>query len=320
MKSPQHYIARTQRILEIFLRKIRLAQEWICYGSWAQFIGAMGGVFIMSALVFIILPESALRDLIDDAAHIAMLALFTTKIFAGLPDGIKRANLAILQKKSWYLPIIALVPEELAGWVRLERAIWKGFFGWATRKFPLPPPQGLRIDFLKRSTYSIVFAIVLLALLVEIPFCGVIVSLIEQDPTRRIQIHIILFALTAYSLVWILGDRWLVKHSVHVLTETQITFHIGARTLGTVPRNAIKRVQLVKQSRDKWCKLHKVSMRETVLITPYDDPNVVIELIPHVETQITYFQADRSASRILFLFVSNPELLGSLGNADNIAA
>lgn len=126
-----------------------------------------------------------MRDCIDTWTHIAIVTLFIVKDVVGLPDAINRANLAIRKRQCWHLRLIALLPEEIVGWARLERAVWKGFFGWITRTVPSASPQGLHIDFLRRSTYPIVFSIILLALLIDIPFCGMIVGLIEQD--RRVS-------------------------------------------------------------------------------------------------------------------------------------
>jgi hypothetical protein len=112
----------------------------------------------------------------------------------------------------------------------------------------------VRLTYLERGAYATAIAIALFSVFVDIPINMLIVSVIPLDPDHRSMIHLIARIGAAYSLVWVLGDRWLVRGGGHVLTSTEHDLQVGARTSGTIPLASIASCESVNEKRAEWCK------------------------------------------------------------------
>jgi hypothetical protein len=65
---------------------------------------------------------------------------------------------------------------------------------------------------------------------------------------------------SVYSLTWVLGDRWLVHGGGHVLTSTELDFHVGAqRTDLSYAFLYVDRPQLLTAGLAEWRRYNEVS-------------------------------------------------------------
>lgn len=276
--------------------------------SWATLLGYAYAAFLAIALLRYAAPESWRMSL--KAFGLALpLLLIAAKDLASLPD--VAARLRVLRRDGagighW---IAACLPPGLIGLARLDRAIWRGFFAWVRRQPPPARPAGLKLTFLEQGAYSTVIAIGLFSLLVELPLGGAILPLVVKDADTVRTVHLLFAAGSLYSLVWLLGDRSLVRGGYHVLTDTHLDLQVGARAGACIPLDAIAAVQALRQPVQEWRKTHPFRLLEAVTITPFDKPNLVLRLRHDAPCTITHHGVERSGVRYVFLYLDRPERL-----------
>jgi hypothetical protein len=241
---------------------------------------------------------------------IAPLVLLAAKDLAGFPLALKRWRAATARGESWHLRLRVTLPPELLSYMRLERTMWRGLFGWMARRPQPARPAGMPLSYLERGSYGTVICCLLVGLFVEMPIDVLIASVIAKNPQQAHILHLLFGALAFYSLVWILGDRWHVlgrRH--HVLTSTSLELDIGARGFGSIPRDAIAGCERINESRQDWCKRHAVALHATRKLTPFDAPNLVLLLKPGTDVHLTLMQMARGGDGPVFLYLDRPELL-----------
>lgn len=241
------------------------------------------------------------------------LLLIVAKDLAQIPDVAARLR-TLRRQKAGPLPLLAAcLPPGLIGLARLERAIWRGFFGWLRREQPAARPDGTRLGFLDQGAYSTAIAIALFCVFVELPINALILPLFIKDPDTVRTIHLVMGLGSLYSLVWLLGDRWLVRGEGHVLTATHLDLQIGARASARIPLDAIRHAQALREPVAQWRKTHPCRPSEAVNITPFDKPNLVLELRPEGGSTIAHHGLARTGVRYVFLYLDRPaQLLAAL--------
>jgi hypothetical protein len=275
---------------------------------WLSLIGYAFSFFLVGTLLLFLVP-AGLRPYVKRLPVVAALLLFVAKDFAHFPDLVDRLRRAALRPARWRAILAALPPTELVGLVRVDRAQWRGFIAWVRRSPKPPRPDGSQFTFLERGSYPTLVGIMLVCICVEVPIDIGILSLFVKDPHARQLIHIVLGILTAYSLVWVLGDRWLVRGSNHVLTASELDLQVGARLTGRIPLAALTRSEPLTQSRAEWCKRRGHALADTVLVSPIDRPNVVLTLAPGNGVSLLEWGCERTGPACVFLYVDRPGLL-----------
>jgi hypothetical protein len=144
---------------------------------------------------------------------------------------------------------------------------------------------------------------------VEVPIDMAIMPLFIRDPDTARTLHIVFALASAYTLVWLLGDRWYVRGGHHVLTSTHPDLQVGARASACIPRNAIEDAQALRQSVEQWRRSHPFLHREALTITPFDKPNLVLRLREDASCTILHHGLERSGVRYVFLYLDRPERL-----------
>ncbi|MGJ9418864.1 hypothetical protein ACHAC9_14010 [Massilia sp. CMS3.1] len=114
---------------------------------------------------------------------------------------------------------------------------------------------------------------------------------------------------SVYTLVWLLGDRWLLRGGHHVLTSTHLDLQVGARASACIPRDAIEEAQPLRQPVLEWRRAHPYRDREAVNITPFDKPNLVLRLRAGALCTMTHHGVERSGVRYVFLYLDCPQQL-----------
>ena len=272
--------------------------------SWSQLARyAYLGIFIL-LLVRLAAPE-AMAPALRKLALLLPLGLLAAKDLAHLPDALQRLRSAT----GWHGRILALLPPELIGMVRLDRLMWAGFLQWLRRRAPAAPPQGVALTYLQRGSYGTAIACAMVAVFLELPLDFAILHLFVDDPDTRLLIHVVGGIGAVYTLAWVLGDRWHVAEGSHVLADDALHLRVGVRTQGSIPLSAIERVERVAEAPDSWRRRHGIHPADTITVTPFDKPNCVLVLKPDAGITLLHWQVRRAAPRHVLLYLDRPELL-----------
>lgn len=278
---------------------------------WMSLIGYGALILLYGALTSLLLPREwrppFMRSLLQ-----ASLLLLVAKDIACLPLHVARVNAARVRGDTWPRVLHAALPPAFLAYLRLERAMWRGFFGWMLRRAQPARPAGLALGYLERGSYGTVICCLLVALFVEAPIDVMIASLLAKTPEQLRVLHAGFGLAVAYSLVWVLGDRWHVagrRH--HVLTATHIELDIGARGYGSIPLAAIASCERIDESSTAWCKRHGYPSHAARKLTPCDAPNVVVTLVPGCDVRLTLLQSERGGDGPIFLYLDRPEQLSA---------
>lgn len=250
----------------------------------------------------------------------ASLLLLVAKDLACLPLYVARVKAARARGDAWPRVLHAALPPAFLAYLRLERAAWRGFFGWLLRRAQPARPAGLALGYLERGSYGTVICCLLIALFVEAPIDVMIVSLMAKTPEQLYLLHVGFGLLAAYSLVWLLGDRWYVSGlRPHVLTATSLALDIGARGYGSIPLDAIASCERIDESCKAWCTRHGYPLHAARKLTPCDAPNVVVTLLPGCDVRLTLLQSERRGDGPIFLYLDRPEQLSAALQARQLA-
>lgn len=278
---------------------------------WMSLIGYCALIVLYGGLASLCLPREwrppFMRFLLQ-----ASLLLLVAKDIACLPLHVARIKAARVRGDAWPRVLHAALPPAFLAYLRLERAMWRGFFGWLLRRAQPPRPAGLALGYLERGSYGTVICCLLVALFVEAPIDVMIASLLAKTPEQLRMLHVGFGLLAAYSLVWVLGDRWHVSgRRHHVLTATRLELDIGARGYGSIPLDAIANCERINESCTAWCKRHGYPLHAARKLTPCDAPNVVITLLPGCDVRLTLLQVERGGDGPIFLYLDRPEQLSA---------
>lgn len=283
---------------------------WLRESSWLDVIKAgylmlLGGLFLGLAV-----DDEIRRAFIKPLNLSLVLMLFVAKDLSTAPEAMARWRAARAAGKGIGAQILAFAPPGVVGWMVVEREVWRGFGQWLRRRPNASPrPEGTPLHYLHKGAYTTAVGIALVSLLIELPLSGVIASVFGFDPSLERTLHVVMGIGCAYSLVWVLGDRWHVMSGFHVLGDDFLDLQIGARAAATIPIDQITRCERLKDTRQQWCKLNGVALRDTIVISPIDRPNVVLTLAPGAQVPVSLFGVDRNAPAHVFLYVDRPDLL-----------
>ncbi|MBI1770877.1 MAG: hypothetical protein HYR68_00630 [Burkholderiales bacterium] len=272
--------------------------------SWFGLLKILMMVFIASLLLTIALPSYA--ALLKEVTTISLLLVIVLKDLLEAPTAIRRAKASRQHGGNWLQFLAALLPPEFPAVLRLERTMWAGCWQWLTRKTPAAPVPGRVFGFWDKGSYSTIFIVILLALATEVPFSALMVSLMAPDAHTRMLVHGIMLMLTMYSMVWLLGDRYWVRHSCHVLTEDALQLQLGSRSSGVISYAAICSCErfVVDDKQPSWKKFDYPE--NSIVITPFDKPNLVISLHANAQVQISHFQLQKTDVQQIYLYVDEP--------------
>jgi hypothetical protein len=258
-----------------------------------------------SMLLHAMLPHALRRLLL-----VAPLIPFVAKDLCHLPDALARAR-AALAARDWAALGVAALPPELVGILRLDGQLRRGFVSWLLRRPQPALPPGQRFGYLERGSYGTVIAIALISTLVELPLNGFIVQLFVKTAHQREVIHVLMAVACLSSLVWVLGDRWLVGKGQHVLDDEFLHLRVGARTSGSIPRHAIARCEPLTVTTDEWRRQHGIEPHRSLRASALDKPNTVLILNDNSPVRLTHMGVERTGLACVFLYLDTPQALVS---------
>lgn len=275
---------------------------------WRDLAGWGLAVLFLVSLVKMLAPD-ATRPFLRSAS-LALPLLLMAKDIAHAPDAWRRLRAAQAARAPWHVRVAALLPPELVGMLRLDRLLWIGCWYWLRRQPGLRAlPEGVGLGYLERGAYGTATAVVFVSLLLELPVHVLLLNLFIEDADHLAVLHTLGAAAVLYTLAWVLGDRWHLGAGRHVMTDDALHLRVGVRVDGVLPLAAIARLETVDAPLPAWRRRHGVARRDTLLVTPFDQPNCVLVLGEDAEVDILHWQVKKRLPRHVFLYLDRPALL-----------
>jgi hypothetical protein len=272
--------------------------------SWSYLLG-VAFFIVCVCLVFRMAAPASLQPLSRDVLRVAPLLPLLAKMLAALPAFLERLR-AGAREPVEMAAMWRSVAAPLVGACRYQLIIWRGFAACMRRARPPALPAGQPFGFLERSSYSTFVAICVFSTLVDLPLNGFILSVMVRDPHTRHVLHLVLAPLALYMLYWVVSDRWLMRASGHVLTDSSLELKLGGRVECRVPLDAIARCEPVSEAYLAWCSRHHVRRRDALAVTPLDRPNVVLVLKPQSGVAALHMGTRRDKLSHVFVYVDAP--------------
>lgn len=277
-------------------------RRWLSEASWSYILGLIFFAFCVATILSLGAERGSMRYAIPAFTSRAVLLLIIAKMLANGYGGIERFREA--RRAAALLPVLVLA------WARMDRANLRACGHWIMRRPHAPHPPGLAISLLEKSSYSTLVAMGIFSTFVDLPLNAMIATVMTPDPVIQTRIHILFSVLAVYSLVWILGDRYLMQGSCCVVGETHIDVKIAGRLEAHIPRKAVLRCESTGEGGAAgWCKRHGVARADTLVSTPADSATVMLEIDPAAGLMLTSWQLERKAPKYLFLFVDQPSMI-----------
>lgn len=276
-------------------------RQWLSKISWFQALVCFFVILVSGRLLFRRWPDLPIRWILASM----FLAL---KYYVDWPETrsrLGRANNATFMRK-----LILILPPIFPAVIQINRATFTNFLKWLRRS----PVAGLTVNgekfqFLEKGQYGTALIIFFLAMLVEIPFSALLISLIGHNPAQNFRVHMSLLAITAYAIIWVLADRWALKASSHALTTEFLHLRLGERISADIPTRKIVNAELMNEPTRLWCVRNGKSSLDTLVVSPIDAPNLVLTLEAEASVEINCFKTRRQAPAYLFLYVDDPRRL-----------
>jgi hypothetical protein len=288
---------------------LALRAERLRQSSWLDAIGKAWLILWAGIFVKLILPH-ALANSLRPLLLLAPLLPLVAKDLSHLPDALARTR-AAMAARAWPALFTAWLPPELVGLIRVGRDLRHGCLSWLLRRPQPELPAGRAFSYLERGSYGTACAIVLFSTFVELPLSAAILPYFVHEAGTLRVIHLLMLAGSLSSLVWVLGDRWLVGAGRHVLTGEGLQLRIGARTRGAIPLEAIARCERISEPAADWLRRHGIDPRRAVLASPLplDKPNTVLIFASSSRVRLTHLGVQREGLSCVFLYLDHPQEL-----------
>jgi hypothetical protein len=261
--------------------------------SWVE-VGERAWIALICAALLELVMPAGIKHLLRPLVLALPLSIIAMKDLSHLPDALARMG-AARARRDWPGTLMAWLPPELVGLLRLDARMRHGFLSWARRRPQPALPEGQVLTCLEQGSYRTAFVIVLLATLFEMPFDALIASLFLHDAHKTLLLHELMLAGALSTLVWALGDRWHMGRGCHVLTSNSLELRVGARTHGSIPLHAVLGCERLAEPAASWCRRHGIERRATLLASPLDKPNTVLMLDQDCPVRLTTWAASGPA-------------------------
>lgn len=239
-------------------------------------------------------------------AAFACALLVLAKYLADLPYQWRyaRESLTLAGKCQYLLP--SCVP----AFVEITWAAGSGFLLWvARRKAPEQAGLGTPLGYLKKGQYNTLLWLGGISLIGDVPISALLIGVFTHDPVLRLHAHLVFGAITLWSMVALLGDSYWIRRTSHSLNGDMLQLEISRRFYALVPAASIDHAEFMDGSPYSWRTAHKIKGRDTMLVTPFDTPNVIVVLRSDAEVEASVFKVRCTLPRYLFLYVDEPGVL-----------
>ena len=288
---------------------------WLRETSWSYLLGVSYFLMALTAITMVGAERGGIRMRMASLLLAGAFSLVVAKLLVDGYSGLARYRQAAREGAPWPARLSALLLRLLVAQARMDRVHMSAFGAWMGRLAPDPLAPGRQFGFQKRSSYSTLIVLGLIGTFVDLPISALMASVMSKDPAVQLRIHLIMGALTIYSLVWLLGDRRLMQRSAHVLDNATLHLTIAGRFRARIPLADIVRAEAVNDTVPDWCKRHGVPMHAALCVrpSPFDRPNLALFLDAGTRAELIQWQLPRTAPRVLLLHVDEPgQLLAAL--------
>jgi len=247
-------------------RRVRISWAWVMAAcviiaavGRRYFIGTLGLAFAMAAAV-----------------------LFAIKVIQGGGAAAGRIGAAYGRSGLTLALWKELFPPWILGFALTECLIYKEF---VYRLLNLRPPSaaamerapdGKRFSIDGGDLSTLLVPLAIIGMISDVPLSQVIIS--AWRPEHTLFVHLIVFAVSLWGFIWIIGDRGAVRGSNHVLNREELFLAVGFRWMSNVPLHAIKHCSALHGKPKEWLASSSIDRNEVWSVTPIDSPNVLVEL------------------------------------------
>lgn len=153
---------------------------------------------------------------------------------------------------------------------------------------------------------GVLVPMMIVGLLGDIPLSLVLVALCH--PAHPWLIHGVVFTAGLYAIGWALAVRSASSTIPHAIDERALWLGGGMHYGGSIPRSSIRRVQSFHQSRHAWAVANQVHMRDVLVVSRLDSPNVAIELEDSAVSQVSLTRKGKRVAprRWILLYADRP--------------
>lgn len=248
-----------------------------------------------------------------DQVWLLASAVLILKLCLDIPKNARQYIQARREGASLMQALLHLVPQEVIGMFRLERATQRAFILFLCRKnIDSNTIPGVKFGFYQTSQYATIFIIVMICCATEVPLSYLLMGALVKDPAAAQYTHWALLATVFYSIILLLGDRYLLKSSHHLVGSDEIHLRVGARFFAQIPKAAVKQAALINSTKElseaksKWLQRNGFDPEETVIGTPIDTPNVALIIEHSASVKIEKYCVPRHGVRNVLIYVDDP--------------
>ncbi len=269
--------------------------------NWLQCFGCVLVVLVIGKLAFWNSPLLPFRWILG-----GLFLMF--KYYADWPDTVVRLH--SVKSKSLLQKTLQTLPPIFPAMIYMNNAACASFYQWIKRK-TLDTPQlaGEKIQFNQKSQYGTVLILFFLACAIDIPISALMVGLFGHDSGQNLRIHLAIFFTTIYAIIFVLGDRWAIKASCHVLDSDTLYLRLAYRFRADLPLSMIKNIEVIDEPLRIWCTKNRVSFYEKITVSPIDSPNILLTLKADAKIMGESFKSPRKIPQYVFLYVDDPSHL-----------
>ena len=274
---------------------------------WSSYLKLLGFALLTSLFASKLITDVSLRHSVRNGLLLLFLLACSVKELIDTPANWKRAKNSYRSSKNLRLASYELFPTEFRGWIRsflqIQRACWRN---------PNMVQETISVTeftYLKNGMYSSLFAIAVVSCLGEIPFSLLVVNLFKIDPSTMNIIHLVTILTAIFTITSLIGDKRLLGKAVHKIEDGFLVLQLGARAQAKIPLCDIYHVAILDP---KQLPLFGSNIG-SIKITPFDKPNLVLQLEPvldqHKQIYFEELGSTRQNIRTVYLYVDAPEKL-----------
>jgi len=267
--------------------------------------GLSAGKALRAAVVGVVLFSVSLRVVGVPASNmllglaLAAEAALAAVVLVGLARALRRpGDTWVRLREALRESLPTPVAEVAFGEVRLM-----GAMAATLLRQPLLAPESSSTVFvpMAASRTEWLIPVVTLAMLVE----GTAVHLLLYAlGARGAWLHGLLLALNSYTVLWLMGDRRLMRQSAHRLESEALELSLGLRFSARIPYEKLARVLPLRTDAERRS-VQPRGGKKNPSVTPFEEPNV--HLCLHEPVRATLFFGITRQVEHLDLFVERPE-------------
>jgi hypothetical protein len=274
---------------------------------WSSYLKLLGFALLASLFASKLITDVSLRHSVRNSLLLLFLLACSAKELIDTPANWTRAKNSYRSSKNLRLASYELFPTEFRGWIRsflqIQRACWRN------PNMVQETTSVTEFTYLKNGMYSSLFAIAVVSCLGEIPFSLLVVNLFKIDPSTMNIIHLVTILTAIFTITSLIGDKRLLGKAVHKIEDGFLVLQLGARAQAKIPLCDIYHVAILDPKQLPLLGSNIGSIK----ITPFDKPNLVLQLEPvldqHKQIYFEELGSTRQNIRTVYLYVDAPEKL-----------